>query len=89
MDVDRAHRVAAGALCPAPGAKRAPSVDLQPTIYVSRDELPAVARALRDDPSSRFNVARRADRGRLLPREPRFEVVYLLRVDRAPRCGCG
>ena len=35
---------------PARRSKALPSVDLQTTIYVSRDALPAIARALRDRP---------------------------------------
>ena len=40
-----------------PGVRCEPgaSNDLQPTLYVSRDELPAVARTLRQDPGLRFN----------------------------------
>ena len=52
MDVDGARRVAAGSL---PGAQieSVPSVDLQTTIYVPRDDAAARSmRALRDGPSS-------------------------------------
>ena len=40
-----------------PGAQveRVPSADAQPTMYVSREELPAIARALRETPSLGFD----------------------------------
>ena len=63
-----------------PGARCEPgaSNDLQPTIYVSRDELPAVARTLRQDPELRFNFLAELTAIDFWPREPRFEVVYVL-----------
>ena len=63
-----------------PGAQieAAPSVDLQSTIYVSRDALPAIARALRDRPDLRFGVLVDVTAVDFWPREPRFEVVYVL-----------
>jgi NADH-quinone oxidoreductase subunit C len=56
----------------------APSIDLQTTIYVSRAELPAVARLLRDRPDLRFALLIDVTAVDYHPREPRFEVVYLL-----------
>ena len=63
-----------------PGAafETAPSVDLQTTIYVSRDDVPAVARALRDRPELRFAFLAELTAVDYHPREPRFELVYLL-----------
>ncbi len=55
-----------------------PSVDLQSTIYVSRDDLEAVARALRERPELRFDVLMDLTAVDFWPREPRFEVVYML-----------
>ena len=58
-----------------PGAKleSAPSVDLQATIYVARDEVPALARALRDRADLRFNFLADITAVDFLPREPRFD----------------
>jgi len=64
----------------APGAalEAAPSVDLQTTVYVDRDHLPAVASALRDRPELRFALLAEVTAADFHPREPRFEVIYLL-----------
>jgi NADH-quinone oxidoreductase subunit C len=63
-----------------PGAQveGVPAVDAQLTVYVSRDDLPAVARALRDRPDLRFDLLVDLIAVDFLPREPRFEIVYLL-----------
>jgi NADH-quinone oxidoreductase subunit C len=63
-----------------PGAQceTAPSVDLHTTIYVSRNELQAVARVLRDRPELAFELLAELTAVDFWPREPRFEVVYLL-----------
>jgi NADH-quinone oxidoreductase subunit C len=63
-----------------PGAQveAVPGVDPQLTVYVSRDDLPAVARALRDRPDLRFDLLVDLIAVDFLPREPRFEIVYLL-----------
>jgi NADH-quinone oxidoreductase subunit C len=63
-----------------PGAKleQVPSVDLQTTIFVRRDDLPAVARTLRDRPDLRFAFLAELTAVDYWPRDPRFEVVYLL-----------
>jgi NADH-quinone oxidoreductase subunit C len=63
-----------------PGAQveAVPGVDPQLTFYVSRDDLPAVARALRDRPDLRFDLLVDLIAVDFLPREPRFEIVYLL-----------
>jgi NADH-quinone oxidoreductase subunit C len=47
-------------------------------MYVSRDELPAVARALRDRPDLAFTFLAEVTAVDFWPREPRFEVVYIL-----------
>jgi NADH-quinone oxidoreductase subunit C len=54
------------------------SIDLQTTIYVSRDEVPAIAQALRDRPDLRFNFLAELTAVDFWPREPRFELVYFL-----------
>ena len=56
----------------------APSVDLQTTIFVSRNEVPAAARALRDRPELRFAFLAELTAVDYWPREPRFELVYVL-----------
>jgi len=63
-----------------PGAQieSVPSVDLQTTMYVSREDLPAVARALRDRPELAFNLLAEITAVDFWPREPRFELVYIL-----------
>jgi NADH-quinone oxidoreductase subunit C len=63
-----------------PGAVLEPvaSSDLQTTIYVSRDEVPAVALVLRDRPELRFALLAELTAVDFWPREPRFEVVYIL-----------
>jgi NADH-quinone oxidoreductase subunit C len=64
----------------APGAaiESAPSVDLHTTIYVSRDHVLDVARVLRDAPELRFAFLAELTAVDVWPREPRFEVVYVL-----------
>src|SRR5580765_974998 len=63
-----------------PGAhvEDAPSVDLHTTVYVSRDDLPAIARVLRDRPEFAFAFLAEVTAVDFRPREPRFEVVYIL-----------
>jgi NADH-quinone oxidoreductase subunit C len=56
----------------------APTVDLQTTVFVARDEVPAVARALRDHPDLAFAFLAELTAADFWPREPRFELVYLL-----------
>ena len=62
-----------------PGAvlEAAPTVDLQTTIYASRDGVPAICRALRDRDDLRFAVLSELTAVDFHPREPRFELVYL------------
>jgi NADH-quinone oxidoreductase subunit C len=64
----------------APGAtiESAPSVDVHPTIYVSRDHVLEVSRALRDTPELRFAFLAELTAVDFWPRAPRFEVVYVL-----------
>ena len=58
--------------------ERAPSVDLHPTIYVSRDQVPALARTLRDRPELAFDFLAELTAVDYWPKAPRFEVVYVL-----------
>jgi NADH-quinone oxidoreductase subunit C len=54
----------------------APSVDLQTTVYASRDHVAALARALREQLA--FNFLSELTAADFWPKEPRFEVVYAL-----------
>jgi len=56
----------------------APSVDLQTTLYISRDDVPTVMRELRDRPELRFAFLAELTAADFWPREPRFEVIYIL-----------
>jgi NADH-quinone oxidoreductase subunit C len=56
----------------------APAVDLQTTVYVERDDLLSVARGLRDHPALRFTLLADLTAIDFHPRDPRFEIVYLL-----------
>jgi NADH-quinone oxidoreductase subunit C len=56
----------------------APSIDLQPTIYLSAEALPAAARTMRDRPRLAFEFLAELTAVDFWPREPRFEVVYVL-----------
>jgi NADH-quinone oxidoreductase subunit C len=64
----------------APGAEfeSVPTVDLQPTVYVPREAFPAVARALRELPALHFDFLAELTAADFWPREPRFEVVYIV-----------
>jgi NADH-quinone oxidoreductase subunit C len=64
----------------APGVavETAPSVDLHETVYVARDDLSTVARALRDSPALKFAFLAELTAVDFHPREPRFELLYLL-----------
>ena len=63
-----------------PGAQveSAPSVDLQTNVYVSRDAVLAVARALRDTPELAFSFLAEITAVDFWPAAPRFELVYIL-----------
>jgi NADH-quinone oxidoreductase subunit C len=63
-----------------PGAQleAASSVDLQATAYVSRDALPDLARLLRDREDLAFTFLAELTVADFWPREPRFEIVYIL-----------
>jgi NADH-quinone oxidoreductase subunit C len=63
---------------PAAQIESVPSVDLQTTFYVSRDDLPQVARALRARPDLSFELLAELTAVDLWPHEPRFELVYIL-----------
>jgi NADH-quinone oxidoreductase subunit C len=56
----------------------APSIDQQITLYSHRDDVVCVSEALRDHPQLRFALLVELTAVDFWPREPRFEVVYLL-----------
>lgn len=71
---------------PAAPCEAAPSVDLHATVYVSRDDVPAVMRLLRDDVDLGFTFLAELTAVDFWPRQPRFELVYLLvSIERADR----
>jgi NADH-quinone oxidoreductase subunit C len=63
-----------------PGVSLEPaaSVDLQTTLLVPRDDVPRVMRAARDRDDLAFNFLAELTAADYWPREPRFEVVYIL-----------
>jgi NADH-quinone oxidoreductase subunit C len=60
------------------GVESAPAADGMPTVYVSRERLVDACRILRDDAELGFTVLIDAVPVDFFPREPRFEVTYLL-----------
>lgn len=54
------------------------SADGMPTIYVPREHLVATMRTLRDTPELRYAFLADITAVDFLPREPRYEVIYLL-----------
>ena len=69
---------ALGAALPGVAVEVAPTVDLQSTLYVQADDLLPALQALRDRPELRFEVLAELTAADYWPREPRFEVIYLL-----------
>jgi len=63
-----------------PGATFEPvaSVDLQTTVYVSGERVVEIALTLRERPDLRFEFLAELTAVDFWPREPRFELVYLL-----------
>ena len=63
-----------------PGLRVEPAatVDRQSVLYVHRDDLVAALRALREEPEWSFDVLADVTAVDFWPREPRFEVVYML-----------
>jgi NADH-quinone oxidoreductase subunit C len=55
-----------------------PSLDLQTTIVASRDDLPALATALRERPELAFDFLAELTAVDFWPKEPRFELIYVL-----------
>lgn len=63
---------------PAAGLGSVPAGDGMPTIYVALDQLVETCTALRDTPELRFALLADLLPVDYYPREPRFEMVYLL-----------
>jgi NADH-quinone oxidoreductase subunit C len=63
---------------PGVGFEAVASGDGMPTLYVPREDLVATCRALRDVPELRFAFLADLLPVDYLPREPRYEIVYLL-----------
>ncbi len=61
-----------------PAAEVVASPDGMPTIFVAREQLVEACRALRDAPELRFSVLIDLVPVDYMPREPRFEISYLL-----------
>jgi len=76
MDAEALVTVLREAL-PAP-VEPTPSLDRQPTIYVSAGTLEQAALTLRDRSDLQFSVLVELTAADFWPREPRFEVIYLL-----------
>jgi NADH-quinone oxidoreductase subunit C len=77
MDSDALVRLVQEAL-PGVHVESAPTRDLQPTLYIQRDDVPAAMLAMRDRPELRFSVLAELTAVDFWPREPRFEVIYIL-----------
>ena len=77
MDSDAFVRLMQDAL-PGVHLESAPSRDLQTTFYIQRDDVPAVMTAMRDRAELRFSVLAELTAVDFWPREPRFELIYIL-----------
>src|ERR1700686_5359554 len=66
------------AAVPAATFESAASIDLHTTMFVSREDLPSVAVVLRDRPDFGFAFLAELTAVDFFPREPRFELTYLL-----------
>jgi NADH-quinone oxidoreductase subunit C len=63
---------------PAAQFEAVPSVDLHTTFYVPRDDVPVVMRMLHDRDEWQFSFLAEITAADFWPREPRFELVYIL-----------
>jgi NADH-quinone oxidoreductase subunit C len=77
MDSHQIVEALAGA-APEGAVEVAPAADGMPAIYVAREHLVEVCRALRDRPALQFSFAVDITGVDFMPREPRFEVVMHL-----------
>jgi len=65
-------------VAPDGAVEAASAADGMPAIYIAREHVQAVCRAVRDLPALQFALAVDVTGVDYLPREPRFEVVYTL-----------
>jgi NADH-quinone oxidoreductase subunit C len=65
-------------LLPAAQIEPVPSADLQATVYASADRLHGTLKTLRDHPELRFAFLAELTAADYLPRDPRFELIYIL-----------
>jgi NADH-quinone oxidoreductase subunit C len=77
MDSDALLQALQAAL-PGVRLESAASIDSQTTVYVARDDLHTAALALRQRPELGFGLLAELTAADFWPREPRFEVIYLL-----------
>ena len=63
---------------PAVRLEPGPSVDLHLTVYARPEDVPVVAPVLRDLSDLRFSLLAELTAVDFLPRDPRFELIYLL-----------
>src|SRR3954467_12915391 len=67
-----------GELLPGVQLEIAPSLDLHITVYAQPDDLIRVLQVLRDDGRLKFQLLSEMTAVDFWPREPRFEVIYIL-----------
>jgi NADH-quinone oxidoreductase subunit C len=67
-----------GQVLPGVQLEISPSVDLHTTVYAQPEDLIRVLQALRDDGSLKFQLLSEMTAVDFWPREPRFEVIYIL-----------
>jgi NADH-quinone oxidoreductase subunit C len=63
---------------PGVAIEAAPSIDLQATLYAPAERLSEVLRTLRDHDELKFELLSEMTAADYWPREPRFEVIYIL-----------
>jgi NADH-quinone oxidoreductase subunit C len=69
---------ALGEALPGVGVEISPGIDLHSTIYVAPQDVIGVLGALRDRAALRFELLSEMTAADYWPREPRFEVIYIL-----------
>ncbi len=77
LDID-AIVAALGEAAPGAALERAESRDAHPTLVAQARDLPALARALHDRADLAFEYLAELTAVDYLPREPRFDVIYIL-----------
>jgi NADH-quinone oxidoreductase subunit C len=63
---------------PGVAVEAVPGVDRQTTVYIPRDDVLEAMRAFRDRPELAFTLLIEVTAADFWPREPRFELIYLL-----------